>query len=208
MRSLLLRVLPLALALSATGCDVLFGTGDKADDGYTASGDTATTPHTTTPPITLDGECDRLFDTPSPGGGGLPSCVTEEISCGDIVRGTLAGGSTSFSNEPDRAWEQCSGQGPFGDDLTGPERVYKLDVGTNTYASVHLVSCERTQLLWYQTAQECPQEHVACSYVTVDGSTDQQEDIVLGGSGILWFVVEGLAGSDGNYILSVECGST
>ncbi len=195
------------LLLFVAGCDLFTTTAGK--DGSSGSGDTGTGTTPTGPiPPDLQGECGELFETPSPGSGGLPGCVTADLACGDTVRGTLRGGSTSFSNESDRAWEQCSGQGPFGDDLTGPERVYRVDTTGHSYASVHLVSCETVQLLWYQTAQECPQETLgACSYVTVDGSRDQSEDIVLSGSGILWFVVEGLAGSDGNYELSVECGS-
>lgn len=191
------------------GCD--FITTDKDTSAH--SGDTRdgtgnpTTTDTTEPPTTLDDECDELFETPDPGANGLGACVTDEIACGQTVRGTIRGGSTVFANEPDLAWEQCSGQGPFGDDLGGPERVYRVDTAGYDYVSVRLVSCERTQLLWYQTAQVCPEETLICSYITVDGSTDQSDDIVLSGSGVMWFVVEGLAGADGNFELTVECGN-
>ncbi len=201
MRTALLNLLLLPLALA--GCDI-FTTPDKGSAHSSSSGDTGTT--TTSPPTTLRGECDELFETPSPGDGGQPSCQTAQVACGDTVRGTIAGGSTVFENNPDRSWEQCSGQGPFGDDLTGPERVYQVDTSGYDYVSVRLVSCERTQLLWYQTANACPEENVICSYITVDGSTDQSEDIVLSDSGVLWFVVEGLGGADGNFELTVECG--
>lgn len=198
----------LAASLLLSGCDVFFPTDDKGEptDSASTSGSGSTTTNTGPVPPPLRGECDDLFDTPSPGSDGLPGCVTEELACGSSVRGTILGGSTVFRNEPGYAWEQCSGQGPFGDDLSGPERVYRVDTTGMDWASVRLVSCETTQLLWYQTSVACPEENVTCSYVTVDGSTDQSEDIVLSGSGILWFVVEGLAGADGNFELSVECG--
>ncbi len=204
-----MRTASLLLLLGLAGCDVLFPTSDKGEPTFSHSGGDstgATTGPTGPVPPELRGECDDLFETPPPGSSGGGACVTEVVSCGDTVRGTIRGGSNVFRNEPGYAWEQCSGQGPFGDDLSGPERVYQVDTSGYDYVSVRLVSCERLQLLWYQTAQVCPEENVTCSYVTVEGSTDQSEDIVLSGSGIIWFVAEGLGGAEGNFELTVECG--
>lgn len=205
-----MRTLSLALLFTAlAACDITVGS-DKGGHSGTGPDGTGnpTTDTPTNPPHTLDGECDTPFETPNPGDAGLGACVTDEIACGQTLRGTIRGGSDVLENAPDHTFEQCSGQGPFGDPLDGPERVYKVDTTGYDTVSVRLVSCERLQLLWYWTADGCPQDTLgACSYVTVDGSTDQSEDILLPAYNVLWFAIEGLAGSDGNYELHVECGT-
>lgn len=186
------------------GCEILGlgesdgpGDGDDDDSGSSTSDDDDD--------ASGDPDCRDPYPTPDPGSAGLGDCVTASLACGDLVRGTVEGGSTVFSNEYEAAFEQCSGHGT-GDELVGPERVYLLDTTGYDYASVRLVSCEKLQLLWYQTDQVCPAERVNCSYVGVNGAFDQSEDILLSGSGVLWFVVEGLGGAGGNFELSVECG--
>jgi hypothetical protein len=70
---------------------------------------------------------------------------------------------------------------------------------------VRLASCEPSQLLWYQTSQVCPEERVNCQYATEGSATSQRDDILLSGSGVVWFVVEGLSNDGGNFALTVEC---
>jgi hypothetical protein len=188
------------IALGAASCEGSGGGGgDAADADDSGSWSTPAS-------VPEQLECREPYETPAPGGDGLDACVTATLACGETVRGTVEGGSSVLSNESGQAFEWCSGHST-GSELAGPERVYRVDVGEeNTYASVRLASCEPLQLLWYQTSQACPAEHVTCSYVTVDGAVDQREDILLSGSGILWFVVEGIEGTSGNFELTVDCG--
>ena len=76
----------------------------------------------------------------------------------------------------------------------------------DTYVSAHLTSCGTTQLLWYQSTEACPTSHVLCEYVHADGAVDQSQDILLSNAGVIWFVVEGLGGDEGNFSLTVDCG--
>ena len=193
-------LLSLLLAFSP-GCDAFFGPGGGGDDDDDSGFSTPTS-------VPAGLECHPDYDTPEPGNNGLPECVTQEISCGDVIKGTIEGGSTVFSNESGMAWEWCSGHST-GSQLAGPERVYRLNVDAgSTYVTPRLKSCEPLQLLWYQTNQACPTERVLCSYITVDGSRDQTDDILLAGNGTIWFVVEGIDGTSGNFELTVECGGT
>jgi hypothetical protein len=205
MRLPLLTALWAGLLLVVPACDVLGGSGggggddDDDDSGFSTPGG-----------VPEDVECRPLTETPAPGAAGLGDCVTGTIACGETVEGTIEGGSTVFSNQHYAAFEQCSGHST-GDDLDGPERVYRMEVPDEyTYVSVRMASCETTQLLWYQTTQVCPTEHVNCGYPSnpgVHGGYEQSEDILLGEAHVVWFVVEGLEGSLGNYTLSVECGT-
>ncbi|MCA9492921.1 MAG: hypothetical protein KC621_23480 [Myxococcales bacterium] len=200
LRSPSVALLPL-LVVALPGCDAFFGSGGHGDD----DDDSGYSTPTYVPPG-LD--CRDEYVTPDPGNSGLPACVTDTISCGSTIQGTVAGGSTVFSNESGMAWEWCSGHST-GTQLAGPERVYRLDVDSSTtYVTPRLRSCEPLQLLWYQTSQACPTDHVLCSYITVDGSRDQSDDILLAGNGTIWFVVEGISGTSGNFELTVECGGT
>jgi hypothetical protein len=186
-------------------CDSL---GSKPGSDGTGDTSTPTTSSQVTTPTEVQGQvdCAPLAETPVPGSTGYGDCVTDVIHCGDTVVGTIAGGSTAFSNQTGAPFEQCSGHGP-GDELDGPERVYRLDVAdTDSYVTVHLASCETTQLLWYQSTEACPTDHVLCSYVHADGALDQGDSIVLSNAGVVWFVVEGLGGAEGNYALTVQCG--
>lgn len=194
-----MRSARLLLALGLAGCDVVSpANGDDDDDDTGSTG--------TPPSVPDDVECRDPYPTPGPGGDGLDACVTATVACGETVQGTIAGGSTVFSNESGQAFEWCSGHST-GSQLAGPERVYRVETGPDdTYVSVRLGSCEPLQLLWYQTTLACPAERVNCSYVTVDGSVNQSEDILLSGSGVVWFVVEGIDGTDGNFSLTVDCG--
>ncbi len=187
------------LLLVVGGCDALAPAGGDDDDDDSGGGPTA-------PSAPDDVECPEPYPTPAPGGDGLDACVTATVACGETIQGTIEGGSTVFSNESGKAFEWCSGHST-GSQLAGPERVYRVEpAATDTYVSVRLASCEPLQLLWYQTANACSEERVNCSYVTVDGSVDQREDILLSGSGVVWFVVEGIEGTSGNFELTVDCG--
>lgn len=195
------NALAILVLLASPGCE-LFGTGGGGGDDD--DDDSGTTPTNVPPGL----DCHPNYETPAPGSDGLPSCVTQEIACGETILATVEGGSTVFSNASGMAFEQCSGHST-GTELAGPERVYKLTMDASvTYVTPRLRSCQPLQLLWYQTGNACPEEHVLCSYITVDGSVDQTDDILLAGSGVLWFIVEGIDGTTGNFELSVECGGT
>lgn len=152
-----------------------------------------------------DVECGEPYETPEPGAAGEGECVTGVLTCGETVQGTNAGGSLVFSNEYEQAFEWCSGLGE-GNDLSGPERVYLLEVPEGVeVVSARLSSCQDSELLWYQTSQVCPEERLNCQYATVGSTRSQSEDILLGSSGVIWFVVEGLGNDGGNFALTVDC---
>lgn len=198
-----MRRLLAAVALLATGCEWLGGSGGDGPDPEPAE----ETGYVHPAGVPDDIVCQPAYETPAPGAAGLGECVTAALTCGETVQGTLAGGSTAFDNQYEHPFEWCSGHST-GDDLDGPERVYRLDVpeGIRT-VTPRLASCETAQLLWYQTSEVCPSTRVNCSYVGASGATDQTTDILLGDSGVIWFVVEQLQGDPGNFALTVDCGA-
>lgn len=195
-----LALVPLALV---AGCELIGGNGGGGGKDVELPADTG---YVHPPGVPADIECQPAYSTPAPGAAGLGECVTAAISCGETVQGTIEGGSTAFDNQYEHAFEWCSGHST-GDQTDGPERVYRLDVPANTrWVHPRLASCEAMQLLWYQTSEVCPSTRVNCSYVHVDGGTDQEQDILLGDSGVIWFVVEQLSGEPANFALTVDCG--
>jgi len=211
----LLSVCALALACMGTECVIDSkggGTGGGADTASDADADadadsdadtdadTDTDVDISEPPDTI--ECDPPYDTPSTG-----NCVTEEIFCGDRLLGNNIGGSELF--EADGQFEQCSGSAS-GADFAGPERVYKFVAPPGIGSlSVLLESCEASWLLWYQDTNECPgtSTKLSCDYPPAFDSTFyvQGEEIVLGPSGTVYFVVEGFQNDGGNFAISLEC---
>jgi hypothetical protein len=133
--------------------------------------------------------------------------VTANLSCpSSVVEHTNAGGSDLF--EADLQFLTCSGSAS-GDDFAGPERVYRLEV-PEEYASVsvQLESCEASWGLWYQGPDECPDYQLKtypCGMLLNGSSFDQYDTLLVGGTRIVWLVVEGYENDGGNFRLSVEC---
>ncbi|MFT4621564.1 MAG: hypothetical protein ACI8PZ_000216 [Myxococcota bacterium] len=151
-------------------------------------------------------QCDDPFPTPDPGGVGEGACVTEVLTCGDVVEATNTGGSTHYGTSFGEQFEQCSGSA-FGDDFDGPERVFKVEVPAGIIAiRPRLESCERSWLMYFRDGAGCRNDLIdACGYA-VDGTFfNQYGDILLGNARTVWLVVEGDNNDGGNFRLSIEC---
>jgi len=146
------------------------------------------------------------YTSPDPGQNGLAECVTELIECGQTIRGTNVGGSTSFGTNPGEAFFMCSGTSS-GDDLSGPERVYKIVVGPNINAlEVSLESCAPSKLLWHRSAQSCWDTPLnACDFAREGTPTSQYDALLVGSLGEVHFIVEGDQNDGGNFALTVDC---
>lgn len=146
------------------------------------------------------------YASPAPGLPPLDACVTEDISCGDVVYGTNVGGSTYFGTASGEQFEQCSGAA-FGSDFEGPERVYTLvpPPGTNS-VQISMQSCEESEMMVFRSSDPCPTGLVSqCGYITGSSRVDQTDAFLLGPSGVLNLVVEGFGNDGGNFVFSVEC---
>lgn len=145
------------------------------------------------------------YPTPSPGSAG-PTCLTEVIACGDTVYGTNEGGSLHYGTGPGEQFEQCSGSN-WGTDFDGPERVYQLPVPPEVN-SVYVTfdSCTDSEMMFQRTSSACPTGLLSqCGYLTEGTDRSQQDAILVGSSGYLHFVIEGMANDGGNYRFTVEC---
>ncbi|MEZ4323362.1 MAG: hypothetical protein R3F61_38210 [Myxococcota bacterium] len=146
------------------------------------------------------------YPTPDPGQNGLPACVTDTIECGQTVYGTNVGGSDTFGTNPGEAFFMCSGTSQ-GDDLSGPERVYRISPPANINAlEVHLVSCQPSKVLWHRSSQSCHDTPLsACDFAREGTPTDQYDALLVGTSGSVHFIVEGDQNDGGNFALTVDC---
>ncbi len=201
------------LLVSTPGC--------KSDDGDTVEADTDTDTDsdsdadsdtdadtdadTDTDPPGLDCS-DGAYPTEDPGGTGLPACVTAEISCGDTITATNVGGSTQFGTNPGEAFFMCSGTSQ-GDELSGPERVYRITPPANINAlEVQLRSCSPSKLLWHRDSTSCHDTPLdACDFAREGTPTDQYDAFLVGPGGTVHLIVEGDGNDGGNFELSVEC---
>ncbi|MEQ1564434.1 MAG: hypothetical protein ABMA64_02265 [Myxococcota bacterium] len=198
-----MRLLPVLLVV---GCEEWLGGGgsdkDTSDSG-TAGSDTGDDGGGTTSTDDLD--CDASYPTPAP----TDVCVTEELSCGDVVYGELDGGSTLYDYD---YWEMVGEldalMGEF-DALDGPERVYWFaDRSVNTSVTVTVHTCFDLWATWILVdGGACDVETYATAGVFEggDGRTWYTERIDPDGQYDFEFVVEGLYGATGNYRLTVEC---
>lgn len=164
----------------------------------------------TDPPDELD--CDEEpYPTPAP--GQPASCVTQEVSCGDVIYGTLEGGSTLYDYD---FWlyqqELDSLMGEYGA-LDGPERVYLFrDLQPNEVVRVTFTTCFDLWANWILFGD------TGDNFCSTDGL--QTSGVFEGGTGRSWyterinqsasgydfeFIVEGLYGAVGNYKMTVEC---
>ena len=195
------------------GCDTgLFGTDSKPNDSGTLT-DTGATPQQTTnnPPTspTSDLDCDANYNTPAPGND-LGTCITGEVlQCGDVVYGTLDGGSSIYDYD---YWYSIGElDALFGryDALDGEERVYVYEGLFDSVLKVTFETCFDLWATWVLTGQS-----------TCDVESFSTGGVFEGGTGRRWFterlnagtgphdyqfILEGLDGATGNYAITVEC---
>ena len=195
----------LAFVVGVSGCSSgdtdLVETDADADTDSDADTDT----DTDTDPFGLD--CSPgAYPTETPGGNGLPACVTADIQCGETIRGTNVGGSTVFGTQPGEAFFMCSGTSQ-GDDLAGPERVYRITPPPDIAAlEVSLRSCTPSKVLWHREAESCHDTSLdACGYALEGTPTDQYDALLVGTGGQVHFIVEGDGNPGGNFELTVTC---
>jgi hypothetical protein len=121
-----------------------------------------------------------------------------------VLYHTNEGGSEVFS--ADNQFEWCSGSAS-GSDFDGPERVYEFNAPKDiTSMSVTVDSCEDTWALWYQAYDGCQDERLtSCSTFAYGDLRNQSANILIGGTGKVWMVIEGFQNVGGNFRMQVEC---
>jgi hypothetical protein len=151
-------------------------------------------------------DCDTPIATPDPGGVGEGECVTDVLTCGDVIEASNFGGSTLYGTSFGEQFEQCSGSA-YDDDFDGPERVYKVVIPDGyTAMRPRLESCSASWLMYFRDGAGCRDELIfACGYAEKGTFYDQTTDILLGNARTVWLVVEGDDNDGGNFRLSIEC---
>jgi hypothetical protein len=183
------------------------GTGTGGGGGGGNGGIGGGTGNTATP-SGLD--CDATYTTPDPGGVSAGSCLTQTLTCGDVVEHTNTGGSTHFGTAEGEQFWTCSGTAS-GDDFDGPERAYRVEVDASTKAiRAHLESCESSWMMYYRGGPSCPVAALdSCGYgLNADDPTngkDQTAEILLGENRVVFLVIEGNDNDGGNFRLTIEC---
>lgn len=192
------RVLGAVASMVAVGCDAVTVEGSEEDT------DLITLNATMTSQVDSSLECSVPYPTPDPGGAGA-ECVTEQISCGDVVEGNNTTGSDVYSSAQGEALSFCAGSASQTDKLDGPERIYELVLPEGTRdLEVRLLSCERSWLFWYQ-GNACDVDQVSCSYAGEGTFLDQNDDIALFNEPNMYFIIESDGNAGGNYRFSVDC---
>ena len=153
-------------------------------------------------------DCAATYTVPSPGQNGLPACVVEELVCGDTVLGTTVGGTTDVTRADINAWF-CFGSDPVDSNFDAPERRYLFSYPDDgTTASITLTSPCATLTMKAIRARECADENqtgVDCTDAAgASGATTQSLDTLFPGYQYE-IIVDGLAGSSGNYQLAITC---
>ncbi len=158
----------------------------------------------------LDCTADYTVQTPNPGAGGYPQCVTEVIQCGDVFYHTNTGGGNDFDYDTWLYLSELQSLQPG--DLSGVDRNYLYrDLASGDSVKVTVESCMDVWASWIvqgdlsdgtcDTTPWGPGGHF-------DGTfRDQYRDHpnAAGGFVDVLFIVEGFQGVEGNYKLTVEC---
>ena len=148
----------------------------------------------------------------TPGAYTLPepptdSCVVQELSCGDTIDGSTAGGSTSFDRD---VWEAAMCLDYLLLDpghLDAPERVFHVTIPTGMFGAVALTSpCARLDLRTVNTDLDCNTSAQNCTAASGTFASSTVNSLVGGSSGERYeIIVDGYDGDEGNFRLSVDC---
>jgi hypothetical protein len=221
------------LVVLCAGCgDEWFLSGDKGDDDDSTSVSDETTPGDADADADADSDADSDTDTdtdadcpldcdgdpiatPDPGSG-VGACVTETVQCGDVVEGTLVGGSQVYDydfwllvGELDALFGEYTA-------LDGPERVYTMRVEPGQVVRATFETCFDLWANWVLMGDTGGAFCDTDTYYTAgvfegDATTGcpygwYTERLNSGSSPYdLELIVEGLYGATGNYRLTVEC---
>jgi hypothetical protein len=163
----------------------------------------------------LDCNADYLAGTPVPGSSGLGSCVTQELSCGDVIYATNTGGSSIYAYD---YWYEQGALGPYLGDYAawdGPERVYVFrGLAEGDGVTVSVESCMDTWATWIRygdvSGDFCDLDpfNQGGIWETSSGPRERSTDRIntYSPSGYDFeFQIEGLFGAEGNFKLTVEC---
>ncbi|MEQ1569273.1 MAG: hypothetical protein ABMA64_26790 [Myxococcota bacterium] len=158
-----------------------------------------------------DLDCDADYTTP-PYGTALGVCITEEVGCGDVIYGTLEGGSTLYDYD---YWLLVGELGSLLGDyeaLDGPERVYGFRDGEiDQVVRVTFESCFDQWANWVLHGDVSEEMCDVASYHTAgvfedgSGNTWSTDRLNPNGDYSFEFILEGLYGATGNYKMTVEC---
>ncbi len=187
-------------------------TDADADSDADADVDTDTDADTDTG-VGLDCSADYLSGMPT--GSPLGECVTEEVTCGDVLFGTNTGGTTIY----DYAFSESLGAlGSLlgnGDALDGPERVYVFrGLAVDEQVEFRVDACFDVWGTWVRHG-DVGDDFCSAGGFNVGGLFEERD-----GNQSRWtvqynlasqstydfeFIVEGLDGAEGNYMISVAC---
>ena len=136
-------------------------------------------------------------------------CVTSSIACGEEVEGNTAGGRDHFTDEF-YVGKYCQSQR---NGYPGHERVYTLQLPPNTGANVWLDSdCADLDIFAFRWVYDgtCPTVSHTVSECEADGAEGGGVVHVetVGNPGAYMIVVDGKAGAEGPFRLTVECGES
>ncbi|MFH1468984.1 MAG: hypothetical protein ABIO70_31650 [Pseudomonadota bacterium] len=136
-------------------------------------------------------------------------CVTGTIACGEEVEGNTAGGKDNFRDDF-YVGKYCQAQ-RYG--YPKGERVYNLQLPANTGANIWLDSdCADLDLFAFRWAYDgnCPTVSHTVSECEADGSVGDGVVHVetVANPAAYMIVVDGKAGAEGAFRLTVECGES
>lgn len=207
------------------------GTGDGTSDSGTPDGDTGRPDDDTggdtgpPPPPPFCENPDFEADMESPDG---PCHVqSEEVYCGDVIRGSLEGGRNDYTGEVYRGYYQTNGEYDLTEDFAGPERLFYVFTQPRQYVGGILRAydpktnklCDDEKSLFIfstlsdpTTSDRCPIEDNGAAFASRYERTSPEQEIrtkivpSIENPGYVVFVVDGLdADSDGNFELEIVC---
>lgn len=166
-----------------------------------------------TPESGPDAESDLFCDVDPADMPADDGCVTEYVACGDVIEGTLEGGSNFYDVSTWSSRNELGGLLGNGHRVAGADRVYVVEgvqPGQSVYARVE--SCDdvwASYIVSGDLTDVCepgwgPSGHFQSNV----GRLDQEAFVRNAASGV-WdveLVIDGEVGANASYRLTIECG--
>ncbi|MEZ4323361.1 MAG: hypothetical protein R3F61_38205 [Myxococcota bacterium] len=159
-------------------------------------------------------DCTTPYDTPVPGSNTqFPSCVTEQVFCGQTIFATIEGGTTQYDYQ---FWADNQDLGSLinkPEKVDGPERIYALDaLFSGSGVTVTVESCNEVWASWIAMGDltdycdeftQAPKDH----FDTVQGRYIQEADIINASIGVysVQIIVDSNVNAGGNFLMHLEC---
>lgn len=159
-------------------------------------------------------DCTAPYDTPAPGTlGQFPTCVTDQVFCGQTVFGTTAGGSNVYDYD---FWLDTQSLGALinkPEEVAGPERVYAIEaVFAGQVVTATIESCNPVWASWISMGDltdycdeytQAPKQH----FYEVQGRYLQEADIPNSSVGVysVEIIVDSAINAPGNFLMTIEC---